>query len=159
MVPMLRIYRQERLKHEKCRNVKSKAPCTNCCCEYLHLYLCFVLVLVIAGLGVWLLGNIENGSFLDFNIFTKSNGSSEENYENATASLKKLLKADSLRFNVPLLNRIDISANIMMFRNLVDVLDCDKNNKTTWVFESPGGGFPGHACGIPKHTQPLLYLC
>ena len=89
------IYRQERLKHEKCRNVKSKAPCTNCCWEYLHLYLCFVLVLVIAGLGVWLLGNIENGSFLDFNIFTKSNGSSEENYENATASLKKLLKAEN----------------------------------------------------------------
>ena len=30
---------------------------------------CFVLVLVIAGLVVWLLGNIENVSFLDLNIF------------------------------------------------------------------------------------------
>ena len=86
------IYRQERLEHEKCRNVKSKAPCRNCCCEYLHLYLCFVLLLGIARLGVWLLGNIENGRFLDLNISTASNGSSEENYENASSSLTKIVE-------------------------------------------------------------------
>ena len=82
------VYRKERLDHDKCKNVKSKAPCTNCCCEYLHLYLCFVLVLVIAGLGVWMLGTIDIGNFLDFDFFTTSNKSSEENYENETASLK-----------------------------------------------------------------------
>ena len=129
------VYRKERLQFAKCKDTKSKAPCSNCCCEYLHCYLCFVLILIIAGIGVWICGFLENGEFLNVNIFSKSNGSKEENYKKATASLKTLLKSDSLRFNVPLLNRIDISANILTFRNLVDLLDCEKNSKTKWAFE------------------------
>ena len=144
------VYRRERLQLDKLKHVKTKEPCTNCCCEYLHCYLCFLLIIVLAGVSVWVLGYIQTNNFLDLGTFMNRNNSQEGNYENATVTLKKLLKADSLRFNVPIINRIDISENILLFRNLVDRLDCEENSKKKWVFQSAGKNFPGHACGIPK---------